>query len=35
MIGEKLVDAWTGSKSVEDVCATITEEMNATLAEEQ
>ncbi|QHQ61732.1 extracellular solute-binding protein [Anaerocolumna sedimenticola] len=35
MISEKLVDAWTGKKSVEDVCKDITTEMNATLAEEQ
>ena len=34
MISEKLVDAWTGAKSVEDVCADITAQMNATLAEE-
>ncbi len=34
MITEKLVDAWTGTKSVEDVCADIASEMNATLAEE-
>ena len=34
MISEKLVDAWTGKKSVEDVCKDITTEMNATLAEE-
>ena len=34
MISEKLVDAWTGAKSVEDVCADITAEMNATLATE-
>lgn len=35
MISDKLVDAWTGNKSVEDVCADITQEMNAILAEEQ
>lgn len=34
MIQEKLVDAWTGTKSVADVCADITATMNATLAEE-
>ncbi len=34
MISEKLVDAWAGTKSVEEVCADITAQMNATLAEE-
>ena len=34
MINEKLIDAWNGNKSVEDVCAEITTEMNAMLAEE-
>jgi len=34
MINEKLVDAWTGTKTVEDVCADITTEMNASLASE-
>lgn len=34
MINEKLIDAWNGSKSVEEVCAEITTEMNAMLAEE-
>lgn len=34
MSNEKLIEAWNGSKSVEDVCADITTEMNAMLAEE-
>lgn len=34
MIYEKLVSVWTGERSVEDVCAEITEEMNSILAEE-
>ncbi len=34
MISEKLVDAWTGTKAVKDVCADIATEMNADLAEE-
>ncbi|WP_277405690.1 ABC transporter substrate-binding protein [Lacrimispora xylanisolvens] len=34
MIHEKLIDAWTGKKSVEDVCKDIDKEMNAMLAEE-
>jgi len=34
MAAEKLVDVWTGSKSATDVCADITAEMNADLAEE-
>lgn len=34
MMNEKLIEAWNGSKSVEDVCADITKEMNAMLAEE-
>ena len=34
MIGEKLIEAWTGAKSVEDVCKDITQEMNAMLAQE-
>ncbi len=34
MTGEKLIDAWTGAKSVDDVCKDITQEMNAMLAQE-
>ncbi len=34
MMIEKLQDAWTGSKPVEDVCKDIAAEMNAALAEE-
>ena len=34
MMTEKLKDAWTGDKAVEDVCVEIAEEMNAALAEE-
>ncbi|MCR5106597.1 MAG: sugar ABC transporter substrate-binding protein [Lachnospiraceae bacterium] len=34
MMIEKLQDAWTGDKPVEDVCKDIAEEMNAALAEE-
>ena len=34
MINEKLIDAWTGTKSVEEVCREIDQEMNAMLAEE-
>jgi multiple sugar transport system substrate-binding protein len=34
MIHEKLIDAWNGNKSVEDVCKDIDKEMNAMLAEE-
>lgn len=34
MITEKLKEAWTGDKAVEDVCADIAAQMNADLAEE-
>ncbi len=34
MINEKLIDAWTGAKSVEDVCKDIDQEMNDMLAQE-
>lgn len=34
MIQEKLIDAWTGTRSVEDVCKDIDQEMNALLADE-
>ena len=34
MMIEKLQDAWTGEKAVEDVCKDIAAEMNADLAEE-
>ena len=34
MMIEKLQDAWTGAKPVEDVCIDIATEMNAALAEE-
>lgn len=34
MLTEKLVDAWTGAKSVAEVCADIEKDMNAKLAEE-
>ena len=34
MSHEKLIDAWTGAKSVEDVCKDIAQEMNAMLAQE-
>lgn len=34
MMIEKLQDAWTGAKPVEDVCKDIAEQMNADLAEE-
>jgi multiple sugar transport system substrate-binding protein len=34
MIYDKLIDAWTGERSAEDVCAEIHEEMNTILAEE-
>ena len=34
MSHEKLIDAWTGAKSVEDVCKDMAQEMNAMLAQE-
>lgn len=34
MVTEKLKDAWTGDKAIEDVCADIAAQMNADLAEE-
>lgn len=34
MVTEKLKDAWTGEKAIEDVCADIAAQMNADLAEE-
>jgi len=34
MSHEKLIDAWTGAKSVDDVCKDIAQEMNAMLAQE-
>lgn len=34
MIHEKLIDAWNGTKSTEEVCKEIDQEMNAILAEE-
>lgn len=34
MTHEKLIDAWTGAKSVEEVCKEMDEEMNAMLAQE-
>lgn len=34
MIYEKLVPAWTGEATIQDVCADITQEMNSILAEE-
>lgn len=34
MIHEKLIDAWSGTKSTEEVCKEIDQEMNAILADE-
>lgn len=34
MTNEKLIDAWTGARSVEEVCKDIDQEMNAMLAQE-
>lgn len=34
MANEKLIDAWTGAKSVNDVCKDIAQEMNGMLAQE-
>ena len=34
MIHEKLIDAWNGNKSTEEVCKDIEKEMNSMLADE-